>query len=118
MFTGRENVLKELSIATTYKTISCPILNNEAPVWTVFVSDTKWKDLQARQNNVLQTATHCMKMTGIDCFSEETKILPVKPLNALLSVKFLAACHLPDKPNNDLTTKRSLARIIKQEICQ
>ena len=79
---------KEL-LTTTYKTISRSVVNYAAPIWTPALRDTHWSKLQAAQNSSLRVITECTKMTHIDELHRETKLLPVKEHNTMLSRQFL-----------------------------
>jgi hypothetical protein len=109
----RNRVLKALAgttwgktketIMTTYKAIGRSVINYAAPVWTPNVSDSRWNELQAAQNNALRCATGCHRITSTEHLHQECKMLPVKEHNHLLSKQFLLACHDPEHPNHNIT---------------
>ena len=89
---------KEL-LTTTYKAISLSFVNYAAPIWTPALRDTHWSKLQAAQNSSLRVITGCTKMTHIDELHRETKLLPVKEHNTMLSRQFLLQTHQTNHPN-------------------
>ena len=105
----RNSVLKALAgsswgkdrelLTTTYKAISRSVVNYAAPVWTPALRDTHWSKLQAAQNSSLRVITGCTKMTHIDELHRETKLLPVKEHNTMLSRQFLLQTHQTNHPN-------------------
>ena len=89
---------KEL-LTTTYNAISRPVVNYAAPIWTPALRDFHWSKLQAAQNSFLRVNTGCTKMTHIDELHRETKLLPVKEHNTMLSRQFLLQTHETNHPN-------------------
>ena len=88
----RNNIMKKLAVSgwvctkevlTTYKVVGCSVLNYVAPIWTPILSDSRWKDLQRRQNAALQTVTGCHTMAS-ELHLHETKVMPVREHNKML----------------------------------
>ena len=102
---------KEL-LTTTYKAISRPVVNNAAPIWTPALRDTHWSKLQAAQNSSLRVITGCTKMTHIDEL-RETKLLPVKEHNTMLSRQFLLQTHQRNHPNRQWNQTDPPQRLMK-----
>ena len=89
---------KEL-LTTIYKAISRSVVKYAAPVWTPALRDIHWSKLQATQNSYLRVITGCTKMTHIDELHRETKLLPVKENNTMLSRQFLLQTHQTNHPS-------------------
>lgn len=108
----RNNVLKCLAgtswgkskeiLVNTYKAIGRSVLNYAAPVWTPCLSKTNWEELETAQTAALRTATGCVKMAPTSHLYQETRMLPVKEHNTMLSDQYLYAMHQPDHPNHHL----------------
>ena len=106
----KNNVLKALAgstwgqqketIVSTYKAIGQSLTNYCSVIYTPNLSDTNWKELQTAQNTALRTATGCTKKTAIDHLHRETKTMPVKEHNEMLTKQFLLAAQKPDHPNH------------------
>ncbi|XP_037811763.1 uncharacterized protein LOC119603706 [Lucilia sericata] len=106
---SRNKVLKALAGSTwgmdketllaTYKTIGRSVVNYAAPVWSPSLSDTQWRNIQSCQNAALRTVTGCLQITTEHHLHEETKILPVKEHNVMLTKQFLLGCHRRSHPN-------------------
>ena len=103
---------KEL-LTTTYKTISRSVVNYAAPIWTPALRDTHWSKLQAAQNSSLRFITGCTKMTHIDELHRETKLLPVKEHNMMLSRQFLLQTHRKNHPNRQWNHTDPPRRLMK-----
>ena len=80
-------------LVTTYKAIGRSIINYAAPVWTSFLSNTQWNNLQTRQNTALRIAAGCYSISCPHHLHEETSMLQVKTHNELLSKQFLLVTH-------------------------
>ncbi|XP_037825851.1 uncharacterized protein LOC119613856 [Lucilia sericata] len=106
---SRNKVLKALAGSTwgmdketllaTYKTIGRSVVNYAAPVWSPSLSDTQWRNIQSCQNAALRTVTGCLQITSEHHLHEETKVLPVKEHNVMLTKQFLLGCHRRNHPN-------------------
>lgn len=122
----RNNVLKALAgsswgkeketLTITFKSICRSIVNYAAPIWSPQISTTNWKNLQVSQNAALRTITGCHLMASIDHLHQETKILPVKPHNELLSRQYLLSCLLPNHVCHNIVVKPQPPRNIKRNI--
>ena len=109
----RNNILKQLAgtdwgcskeiLTTTYKAVGRSVLNYAYPIWATQLSDTKWEDLQRRQNCALRTITGCHKMSPISHLHQETRILPVKEHSMLLAKQFFLQAHDPTRPDHHTT---------------
>ena len=110
----RNNILKKLAgttwgcsreiLLTTYKAIGRSVINYGAPIWTPILSQSRWSDLQRRQNAAMRTISGCYTMTSINHLHSECQLLPVKDHNDLLSRQFYLGAHLPDRPDHHTTT--------------
>ena len=108
---------KEL-IINTFKALGRSSLNYAAPVWTPFLSDTAWSRLQAAQNSALRIATGSTRMSQISHLHTETKILPVKDHNELLSTQFLLSTTLPDHPCGGILKTEPPPRAMRRTLSQ
>ncbi|KAM7349824.1 uncharacterized protein ACRADG_008603 isoform 1-T6 [Cochliomyia hominivorax] len=123
---SRNKVLKALAGSTwgmdketllaTYKTICRPVANYAVPVWTPSLCDTQWKNIQNCQNAALRTITGCLQMSSIHHLHEETKILPIREHNEMLSKQFLLGCHRRDHPNFNITQLELPPRHVRKDI--
>ena len=119
----RNSVLKALAgsswgkdkklLTTTYKAISRPVVNYAAPIWTPALRDTHWSKLQAAQNSSLRVGNGCTKMTHIDELHRETKLLPVKEHNTMLSRQFLLQTHQTNHSNRQWNHTDPPQRLMK-----
>ena len=100
-------------LTTTYKAISRSVVNYVAPIWTTALRHTLWSKLQAVQNSSLRVITGCTKMTHIDELHRETKLLPVKEHNTMLSRQFLLQTHQTNHPNRQGNHTDPPQRIMK-----
>ncbi|XP_037823665.1 uncharacterized protein LOC119612022, partial [Lucilia sericata] len=110
---SRNKVLKALAGSTwgmdketllaTFKTIDRSVINYAAPVWSPSLSDTQWRNIQSCQNAALRTVTGCLQITSEHHLHEETKVLPVKEHNVMLTKQFLLGCHRRSHPNFNIT---------------
>ncbi|KAI5752977.1 hypothetical protein M8J77_022380 [Diaphorina citri] len=109
---ARNNMLKALAggssgkdketMVIAYKSISRPVLNYAAPIWTPQLANTHWTKLQTCQNSALRTATGCHLMAHEDHLHTETEILPARTHNQMLSEQYLLVCHAPQHPCSSL----------------
>ena len=109
----RNNILKALAGSTwgctkevllsTYKAVCRSVLNYAAPIWTPGLSDTRWKDLQTKQNAALRTVTGCHVMASSDHLHHETRVMKVREHNELLSTQFFLGAHLEERPDHRTT---------------
>lgn len=121
---SRNNVLKSLAgstwgkdketIVTTYKAIGRSIINYAAPIWTPQLSQTSWNKLQTTQNAALRTATGSHLMAHHDHLHTETKLIPVKTHNTLLSRQYLLRCHLEEHPCNRIIHDEPQPRCVRK----
>ena len=131
----QRNVLKSLAgstwgcdketLLTTYQAIGRSILSYCCPVWTPSPKYTNWSRLQRTQNSAHRIATGCLKMADVAELHQETRELPVRQLDELISQQF--AKHLPQDPCHQLChrppddrwdRRRSLIGRIKPNIQQ
>ncbi|KAI8117189.1 hypothetical protein CVS40_10885 [Lucilia cuprina] len=123
---SRNKVLKALAGSTwgmdketllaTYKTIGRSVVNYAAPVWSSSLSDTQWRNIQSCQNTALRTVTGCMQITSQYYLHEETKVLPVKKHNVMLTRQFLLGCHRRSHPNFNITQLHAPPRHVRKEL--
>ena len=98
----RNNVLKALAgtnwgqqketLLLTYKALGRSITNYDAPVWSTNASHTSLGKIQRTHNEALRIFTGSHKMSSIDHFHSETKIILVKDHLNLLSAQYLVHC--------------------------
>ena len=101
----RNNVLKALvgstwgcdkeTLLTTYLAIGRSILIYCCPVRAPSLVDTNRGRLQWAQNTALRIATGCLEMANVAELHQETRVLPVRQHNVLISQQFAIACLLP-----------------------
>ena len=107
---SRNNVLKCLAGSTwgkekeilldTYKATGRSILNYASPIWTPYLSQSNWNELEIAQNTALRLSTGCVKMSDTSHLHQETKILPVKPHSEMLTRQYLLSMHQSQHPNH------------------
>ncbi|XP_073831776.1 uncharacterized protein [Musca autumnalis] len=90
------------TLLTTCNAIGKFVVSYAASAWFANVSDTQWDKLQIWQNAALRTATGCHLMSAVDHLHEETKILPVRRHNRMLTMQYLLGCYRQDDPNHHL----------------
>ena len=81
------NILKPLTftklgkqkkvILSTFKAITCPILECANTIWSIIISNTNIKKLQTIQNSALHIDTRCTQDTNTQDLHDKTKILPM-----------------------------------------
>ena len=123
---NRNNVLKCLAGSTwgkdkeilldTYKATGRSILNYATPIWTPYLCETNWKELETAQNSALRLATGCVKMSDTAHLHQEAKILPVKTHSEMLTKQYLLAMHQREHPNHHQTTEPRPPRNIRNSI--
>lgn len=123
---ARNNVLKSLAgsnwgkeketLLTTHKSISKPILNYAAPIWSQQLSMTNWTSLQTTQNAALRMATGCHLMAHEDHLHQETETLPTKTHAKMLSQQYLVQCFKRDHPCNKIVHEIEPPRHIRKSI--
>lgn len=120
----RNNALKAIAgsswgkdketLITAYKTIGRPIVNYAAPIWSPQLADTHWQNLQASQNAALRIATGCHLMSHPDHLQAETKVLPIRTHNELLTKQFVTACHKRVHPSKNIINSTTPQRNIRK----
>ena len=92
------------SMLTTYKAIGRSLCDYAAPVWAPSTSNTSFRirKLQVAQNGALRVALGCHKAASIDHLHGEAKMLKVEEHCNMLTVQYLAACHEPGHPCEEL----------------
>ncbi|XP_049316536.1 uncharacterized protein LOC125779305 [Bactrocera dorsalis] len=120
---SRNKILKSLAGSTwrkdketlaTYKAIGRPVLNYAAPIWSPRCRGTQMRKLQTCQNTALRTSTGCLLMSPIEHLHSETRMLPVKEHNELLSRQFLLGCFRRNHPCSHLLGAEPPPRSIKR----
>ena len=109
----KNNILKALAgsnwgqqketIVSTYRAIGQSLTNYCSPIYTPNLKPTNWTHLQTSQNTALRIATGCTKKTAIEHLHTETKLMPVKEHNHMLTKQFLLATQKPEHPNHQST---------------
>ena len=117
----RNNILKELGrsgwgcskevLLTTYKAVGRSVLNYSAPIWTPILSDSRWKDLQRRQNSTIRTVIGCHTMASELHLHHQMKGMPVREHSEMLSPQFLLRAHLQGLPDHLPTTVAYRAKV-------
>ena len=123
---ARNNILKALSgtswgqqkevLLMTYKAMSQSVLSYAAPIWSPCLSHSRLDELQRAQNAALRCVTGCTLMSDPDHLHQETKVLPVRRHNDLLSKQFLLACHRDTHVNHPLVLRPPPSRHIKNSL--
>ena len=123
---SKNNILKALAgstwgqtkevITSTYKAIGQSSLNYCAPIYTPNLKPSNWENLQTAQNTALRIATGCVKKTPIEHLHNETKIMPVKEHNEMLSKQFLLSTQKPSHPNNKEISIQKPPRIMSDTL--
>ena len=98
----------------TYKSIGRSIINYSAPVWSINLRDTNYRNIRYTQNDALKIATGCLKMFSVDHLHVEAKILKVREHSELLSAQYLARCLKPENVCHSITT--TLKRRMKEAL--
>ena len=76
----------------TYKAVGRSIINCAAPVWSINIRDTNYRNIKYTQNQALRIATGCHKKSSVDHLHVEAKMLQVREHSELLSAQYLARC--------------------------
>ena len=76
----------------TYKAVGSSIINYAAPVWSINLRDTNYRNIQYTQNEALRIVTGCHKMSSVDHLHVEAKMWKVGEHPELLSAQYLARC--------------------------
>ncbi|XP_059219026.1 uncharacterized protein LOC106085920 [Stomoxys calcitrans] len=123
---SRNKVLKSLAgstwgadketLLTTYKAIGRSVVSYAAPVWSCQRCDTQWNNIQICQNAALRTATGCLLSSHVDHLDQETKILPVRRHNYMLSKQYLLGCYRRNHPNHHLVDRYPPPRSLKVDL--
>ena len=90
------------TLLATYQAIGRSILSYCCPVWTPSLKDTNWSRLQQAQNTALRIATGCLKMADVTEVHHESRELPVRQHDELVSQQLAIACYLPQHPCHQL----------------
>ena len=122
----RNNVLKALAgtnwgqqkeeLLLAYKALGRSIANYAAPVWSTNASDTSLENIQHSQNEALRIITCSHKMSSIDHFHSETKMLLVKDHLNILSAKYLVQCLDTDNVYHHITMMDRTAREMEETL--
>ena len=107
-----DNVLKAMAgstwgcdketLLTTYQAIGSSIISYCCPVWLPSSRDTIWSRLQRAQSAALRIETSCLIMADVAVLHQESRELPVRQHNEVISQQFALACHLPQNPCHQL----------------
>ena len=100
----------------TYKTVGRSIINYTAPVWSTYLRDTNYRNIQYTQNDALRIATGCHKMSSVDHLYVEAKMLKVREHSELLSAQYLARCLEPGNVCHPITTRETPKRRMKETL--
>ena len=87
-------------LLNTYKAIGRSVLSYAAPVWSPTLSDSRWQDLQVKQNCAIRLATGTHRMTSVPHLHHEARLLTVKDRNLMLAEQFHLGAHLPTRPDH------------------
>ena len=100
----------------TYKAVRRSIINYTAPVWSINLRDTNYRNIQYTQNEALRIATGCHKMSSVDHLHVEDKMLKVREHSELLSTQYLARCLEPGNVCYSITTRGTPKRRMKETL--
>ena len=92
----------------TYKAVGRSIINYAAPVWSINLCDTNYRNIKYTQNEALRIATGCHKMSSV--LHVEAKILKVREHSELLSAQYFARCLEPGNVYHSITTRETPKR--------
>ena len=118
----RHNILKALTGTSwgqqkeiqlmTYKTVGRSIINYAAPVWSLNLHDTNYRNIQYTQNEALRIANGCHKMSSIDHLYTEAEMLKVREHSELLCAQYLE----PGNVCHPITTRATPERQMKKTL--
>lgn len=126
----RNNILKKLAgtgwgcskevLLTTYKAVGRSVMNYGAAIFSPSLSDSRWGDLQRKQNAALRTVTGCHLMTSEDHLHHEAKMMKVKEHSRMLGLQFFLGAHLEGRPDHRTTEppprgSRQIKRTLRSE---
>ena len=98
LLTFSQHITKEF-LPSTYKATGHSMMNYALPIWTPSLSDSRWGDLQVKQNAALRTVTECHVMTSVPHLNHETRLMTVREHNELLSIQFLLRAFKEGRPD-------------------
>ena len=90
----------------TYKAVGRSIIIYATPVWSTNLRDTNYRNIQYPQNEALQIATSCHKMSSVDHLHVEAEMLKVREHSELLSEQYLVRFLEPGNLCYSITTRR------------
>ena len=114
--TGTQWGKQKETLASTYKTITRPVIEYASTVWSPIASDTNIKKLQTIQNSALRIATGCTADTNAQHLHDETQILPIKQHLQLHASQLLQKSEHITHPLHHLTLQPPATRKQKQSI--
>ena len=82
------------------KAIGYSVINYTLPIWMPSLSDSRWGDLQVKQNAALRMVTGCNVMMSMPHLHHETRLMTVKEHNKLLSIQFLLEAFKEGHPDH------------------
>ena len=106
---------KEL-IVSTFKAITCSILEYADTIWSFIISNTNIKKLQTIQNTALQINTGSTQHTNTQNLHEETKVFPMDTHLKLHATQLKQTTQIQMHPLHDLNTYLNLPRNMKPTI--
>ena len=104
------------TLATTYKTITRPIIEYANTIWSPVISATNIGALQTVQNSALRTITGCTRDTNAVHLHQETKILPIEMHLKLHASQLRQQAQHPDHTLHALTRQLPTPRLKKQTV--
>ena len=103
---SRNNILKAMACTSRgqqketllmiYTAVGRSIINYAVHVWSTYLCDTNYRNIQYTQNEVLMIATGCNMMSSVDHLHVEAEILKVREHSELLSAQDVARCLEPE----------------------
>ena len=107
---------KETLLMTYNKAVGTLIINYAAPVWSTNLRDTNYRNIHYTQNEALRIATGCHKMSSVDHWHIEAKMLKVREHSELLSAQYLARWQEAGNVCHSITTRETPKRRMKETL--
>jgi hypothetical protein len=83
------------TLVMTYKAIARIVGEYAVPLWGKTTKPSSWKKISTAENEALQIATGCVRMTEIDHLHLETNMLPIQQHANMVSQQYALVCHKP-----------------------
>ena len=86
------------------------IINYAVPVWSTHIRDTNYRNIQYKQNEALNNAPACPKISSVYHLHVEAVVLKVREYSELLYAQYLSRCLEPDNISYSITTRDTTNR--------